>query len=327
MKIIKKLCAMTLALILTTSIASTAVAASNVPTTVDKSQMTAKAISAVGEVYVNGSILSGNDNMGYFWVDANGRTQAPVRLLVEKMGYTISYDKGVVTVPGGPNGDLKVTIGKNNYTVGGSEKTMDTVAAMIDGRTYVPLRFVAEALGAKVDAKGTANGLIIKITFDADTNRTINGVLDISTTQLTKTNAVLDELDKPGVAGVFRETKGVIEFNTQKETTGAGLELVIRRGDGWKIEGLSFGQGSESQYKVVFALIDDVVEETSRQQIKDMLQEFNKTLSSGYDPDVGVTQTAIDWQKDKENTTTRVGNVNFTWGKYCNNFSISTASN
>ena len=41
-------------------------------------------------------------------------------------------------------------MGKKAYTVNGQTKQMDTVAQQKQNRTFVPLRFVSEALGAKV---------------------------------------------------------------------------------------------------------------------------------------------------------------------------------
>jgi len=41
-------------------------------------------------------------------------------------------------------------IGNKNYEVNGQQKQMDTVALLKESRTFVPVRFVSEALGATV---------------------------------------------------------------------------------------------------------------------------------------------------------------------------------
>ena len=305
----KRICAMLLALVMTASLAPSAFAAPSALPTVDKSQMTAKAISAVGEVYVNNEILTGNESMGYFWVDSNGRTQAPVRLLVEKMGYSISYNKGVVTVPSGPNGDLKVAIGSNQYTVGSTKKTMDTVAAMIDGRTYVPLRFVAEALGAKVDAQGSDKGLIIKITFDTNTKSTINGVADIMLEDCKNVKTIIEKY--PDIC--YTPVTGLVRMS-YLDTDNTELILDIRHGvNSYEISGLDFGDGAKRQYELVYALIDDVVEENSRQALKDELQKFSDITSKGYSPENGATAEALEYSRKIDGKTFRIGNVNYTW--------------
>jgi hypothetical protein len=45
---------------------------------------------------------------------------------------------------------LEFTLGKTGYKLNGSEMSMDVASMVVKGRTLVPLRFVAESLGAKV---------------------------------------------------------------------------------------------------------------------------------------------------------------------------------
>lgn len=317
----KKIGAMILAMTMVLSLSMTTLASAAVPV-VDKSQMTASAISSVGQVYVNNVPLNGSDNMGHFWVDANGRTQAPVRLLVEAMGYTISYNKGVVTVPGGPNGDLVITLGKPEITVGGSTVKMDTIGATINGRTYIPLRYVAEALGATVDAKGSATGLIIKIATTFTPTKTINGVADMMLEDCKNVQAMYKKYPED----MFAPTTGLVRMN-YVVPNGPELKLDIRhQGTGYEISGLSFGDKAAQQHELVYALIDDVVEETSRQAIKDLIKERSDKLSKDWTKD-GFTEEAKAWRDSVANTSKRVGNVVFTWNKTTFGFTISKASN
>jgi len=46
---------------------------------------------------------------------------------------------------------IRLAIGSLTYMVGGVTKRLDAAPAIMNDRTMVPLRFVAEALGAKVD--------------------------------------------------------------------------------------------------------------------------------------------------------------------------------
>lgn len=46
---------------------------------------------------------------------------------------------------------IELTIGSKKYTVNGEAKEMDVAPFIKNGRTFVPLRFVSEALGAEVD--------------------------------------------------------------------------------------------------------------------------------------------------------------------------------
>ncbi|HOC09313.1 MAG TPA: stalk domain-containing protein, partial [Bacillota bacterium] len=57
---------------------------------------------------------------------------------------------------------IELTIGSNKYKVDGEEREMDTAPFVKDMRTFVPIRFVAEALGKKVSYT-TKDGLTDKV--------------------------------------------------------------------------------------------------------------------------------------------------------------------
>jgi hypothetical protein len=58
---------------------------------------------------------------------------------------------------------IMLAIGETDYTVGGVSRTMDTAPEIVNGRTMVPLRFVAEALGAKVDWNNNSRTAIVAL--------------------------------------------------------------------------------------------------------------------------------------------------------------------
>jgi hypothetical protein len=47
--------------------------------------------------------------------------------------------------------ELLFTLDERNYTINGLPKTMDVAPVSIDGRTFLPIRYCAEPLGAVVD--------------------------------------------------------------------------------------------------------------------------------------------------------------------------------
>jgi hypothetical protein len=84
-----------------------------------------------------------------------GRTLVPLRVIFEALGANVNWDGRTRTVTATKDGtEIKLIIGgrayKNNQPV-----ALDVPAKIVNGRTLVPLRFVSEALGAKVnwDAK------------------------------------------------------------------------------------------------------------------------------------------------------------------------------
>jgi tetratricopeptide (TPR) repeat protein len=82
----------------------------------------------------------------------NGRTMVPVRAVAEALGLEVKYENGTVLITNPSNGKTVVLfIGGQKARVGGQEITLDAATQIKGNRTFVPLRFVAQALGAGVD--------------------------------------------------------------------------------------------------------------------------------------------------------------------------------
>lgn len=117
-------------------------------------------------VYLNGSKITFLDARPY--IDAQGRTQIPVRFIAEKMKYNVQFNEAtqVVTIKKAGK-TITLKIGSNIMQVSGSKsKTMDTIVSVSEGRTYVPIRYVAEAFSAKVDYNTTTYLLRISTIID-----------------------------------------------------------------------------------------------------------------------------------------------------------------
>jgi Copper amine oxidase N-terminal domain len=80
----------------------------------------------------------------------NGRVFVPMRAIFERLGSTVVFSNGVINAQG--NGrTVHLTIGSTDATVNGNPLKMDVAPFSVAGRTEVPLRFVAQALGAGVN--------------------------------------------------------------------------------------------------------------------------------------------------------------------------------
>ena len=87
--------------------------------------------------------LSAADGLGRPFIDGAGRILVPVRKPLEAIGALVSYDGATKTVIAAKDGTVvKITIGASSLTVDGQQVPMDTAAAIVDGRTYLPLRAV-----------------------------------------------------------------------------------------------------------------------------------------------------------------------------------------
>ncbi len=82
----------------------------------------------------------------------NGRTLVPFRFLGESLGAQITWDaaskQAVLKLA---DTEVKVTIGSSVAYVDGEMTKLDVPAETKGGRTFIPLRFVSESLGAGVD--------------------------------------------------------------------------------------------------------------------------------------------------------------------------------
>ena len=89
-------------------------------------------------------------------VIVEGRTLLPIRAVVESLGGTVAWDAGTRTVTVSLDGtELRLVIGKASALVNGKSTPIDStnpkvVAQILNSRTMLPLRFIAESLGADV---------------------------------------------------------------------------------------------------------------------------------------------------------------------------------
>ena len=134
-------------------------------------------------VVVNGEELAFADAQPF--LDGNGRTMVPIRAVGEAMGCEVYWNRESKTIYlFRDRVNAAMTIGKKEITVMGVKKPMDTSATLQNGRTLVPVRFIAEAFGAEVTWNaatrtvsitdtGCARYKIDGITLDIDKNDTL----------------------------------------------------------------------------------------------------------------------------------------------------------
>ncbi len=86
------------------------------------------------------------------FIDEDSRTQVPVRALAEMLNCRVAWDGETqeVTITDTDGKVVTVKIGDNKINAGEKIIEMDTTAKIINDRTYIPIKFVAEALGWNV---------------------------------------------------------------------------------------------------------------------------------------------------------------------------------
>lgn len=87
------------------------------------------------------------------FMDATNRVMVPLRIISEALGNSAVWEAkgtgGTIAIQGAKSTVL-LTIGEKTASVNGSRVALDAPAMVVEGRAFVPIRFVADVLGAKV---------------------------------------------------------------------------------------------------------------------------------------------------------------------------------
>ncbi|MBQ8391122.1 MAG: hypothetical protein IJX50_01080 [Clostridia bacterium] len=120
------------------------------------------AIPAFAEEIISVTIDGIAQNYDVMPVIENGRTLVPMRGIFEALGAIVAWDEKTSTVIGVKE-DIAVVLqaGNSNAKVNGKNVALDVPAKIIDGRTMVPARFVAETLGCGVNWDESTQTVVI----------------------------------------------------------------------------------------------------------------------------------------------------------------------
>ena len=114
------------------------------------------------KVVINGEELTFPDASPF--VDAQGRTQVPIRFIAEAMDAEVAWDGEAkrVDIERGET-SISLTIGSNVIIVSGETIVMDTAPVILNDWTFVPIRYVSEGFGAQVEWDGEKKTVDITI--------------------------------------------------------------------------------------------------------------------------------------------------------------------
>jgi len=107
-------------------------------------------------VLVNGSPIS----FAQPPITRDGRVFVPLRGIFERLGASVVYANGNINATG--NGrNVHLTIGSTQASVNGQPVTIDVAPFIVGATTLVPLRFIAQSLGAGVNWNAANNTVAI----------------------------------------------------------------------------------------------------------------------------------------------------------------------
>ena len=112
-------------------------------------------------VTIDGKKVNFNDSLGYPLLLSTERTFVPIRIISENLGFDVNWDNEAKKVTiNKDDTNIEITINEAKALVNDKEIYIDTKdgkpvleskAFLYKDRTYLPLRFISEAFGAKVD--------------------------------------------------------------------------------------------------------------------------------------------------------------------------------
>jgi len=103
------------------------------------------------DAYINNVKTSVDKNIEVCPIDENGRTLVPVRFISESLGAKVGWEPKISTVTITYKGKkISTVVGQKRINANGKQISLEVAAKEINGRTFVPFRAIAEALGKKV---------------------------------------------------------------------------------------------------------------------------------------------------------------------------------
>lgn len=109
----------------------------------------------------------------------DGRTLLPVRAVVEEMGGSVEWNSDLkqAILNHGEN-TIVLTIDSTTALLNNQEQSLDTEPVIINGRTFLPIRFIAESFGYDVEWNETDKTILITEKAERSTTEEITAVED-----------------------------------------------------------------------------------------------------------------------------------------------------
>lgn len=103
------------------------------------------------------------DESGTTPIIQNGRTLVPIRAIIEAMGGSVTWEQDTQTAELQYNDDrIELTINSNTAYLNDTANTIDTAPVIINDRTMLPVRFIAEGFKFDVEWNDDTQTITIK---------------------------------------------------------------------------------------------------------------------------------------------------------------------
>lgn len=179
------------------------------------------AMAAAPAIFINGNALASENSA----LLENGRTLLPLRVIFEALDQQVDWHADDQSIT---SGNIWLHIDNPIATVNGENVTLDVPAKLVNGVTYVPVRFIAESLGKDVVWDGSQNRVDIndKTSVDEGTGEdaTIEETDEDAAVEGTGEDATVEGTDEDAGMEEADEGAAVDEDTTVQEDAETGVE-------------------------------------------------------------------------------------------------------
>lgn len=171
----------------------------------------------------------------------NGRVMAPMRGILQPLDYTVQWNEEEQTVLAEKDGvSISLPLGRDTAVVNGSAVPLDAPARIIQERTFVPLRFLAEHSGAQVLWDGSTETVSIRSAADA-----------VDPTERMKESAVYIQTNKMQGSGIVLSADGLIATNFHVLENASTAQFVFNDGSIYQGEAVVVGLSPQEDIALV----------------------------------------------------------------------------
>ncbi|MCX7745558.1 MAG: copper amine oxidase N-terminal domain-containing protein [Clostridia bacterium] len=214
------------------------------------------------------------------FIDKSSRTLVPVRFVSEALGAKVKWDGKTqkVTITKGKD-TIVMKIGEKKALKNNVQKVFDTKAVLSGGRTFVPLRFVSETLGAEVKWIGILKTVVIKSVKINEIEKVIKNI----------PNTVLKD--------------GMVLFSTKGNINTQNAEITLKDwGKYYDMRILNTSENTMDVTKKILALLYPNDYEDVYVGIKNIVEDGNIVIKELY-----FDYRAFSANKDGESITVKIG--------------------
>ena len=154
----------------------------------------------------------------------NGRVLVPFRFVAEKLGATVAWDAETKNVTCEKDGvKISLTANVKDVVVSGQSLEIDVPAQIMNSRVFVPLRFVADNMGA--DVEWDAENKTVKInTVKEDAKDEVESasavdVTETTTEETTETTTTDESTTEETTVDESTTEETTVDESTTEETT------------------------------------------------------------------------------------------------------------